>query len=48
MPKTKSGKSATPNKLGKVGKKSGVELSESQLAHASGGLIKKTSFDGHK
>ena len=37
MPKTRSGKAATPNKLGKVEKKAGVELSESQLAQASGG-----------
>jgi hypothetical protein len=50
MPKTKSGKGTTSTKLGKVGKKAGAELSESQLAQASGGaspqLRPKSSLPG--
>jgi hypothetical protein len=35
---TKSGKTkAAPDKLSKTGKKSGIELSETQLGQASGG-----------
>ena len=36
MPKVESGKAATPNKLAKVGKTTGVELSESQLDKVAG------------
>ena len=46
MPKAKSGKATTPNKLAKVGKKTAVELSESQLDKVSGGLARRT--DGYK
>jgi hypothetical protein len=37
MPKAKSDKAATPKKLGTVGKKTGVELTESQLDKVTGG-----------
>ena len=39
MPKAKSGKTATPNKLAKVGKTTGVELKEAQLDKVSGGAV---------
>ena len=39
MAKAKSGKAPTPNKLAKLGKKTGVELTESQLDKATGGLL---------
>ena len=35
----KSGKTKSPDKLAKTGKKAGVELSESQLGQAKGGLL---------
>ena len=44
MPKAKSGKAATPNKLAKVGKKTGVALTEAQLDKASGGRISSDPF----
>jgi hypothetical protein len=37
MPKAKSGNTATPDKLAKVGKKTGVELTESELDKVTGG-----------
>ena len=44
MPTAKSDKAATPRKLGKVGKKTGVELNESQLDKVVGGRIATDVF----
>ncbi len=37
---SKATKRPTPNKLSKTGKKAGIELTESQLSQASGGILK--------
>jgi hypothetical protein len=41
MPK-KSSKPKSPDKLANTGKKSGVELSEDQLAAAKGGVVNRS------
>ncbi len=39
---SKATKRPTPNKLSKTGKKAGIELTESQLSRASGGVTSPT------
>ena len=41
----KTGKTKSPDKLAKTGKKAGVELTEGQLGQAKGGLIGLLKYD---